>query len=992
MAASTPDDSTRVVTGKRAGGALGFPIVGIGASAGGLEAFEGFFRACPADTGMGFVLVPHLDPDHVSLLTEILQRSTTMPVLEALDRVAVAPNHVYIIPPNREMGILDGELQVHLPEQPRGQRMPIDGFLRALAKDQAERAIGIVLSGTATDGTLGLRAILGAGGVCLVQDPASARYDGMPQSAIAAGYATHVLPVEEMPAMLLQLTRQSAYRLGLPGTQPEQTISGINQILLQLRSATGHDFSLYKKSTIGRRIERRMVQHDIDDLAVYARFLKENPAEIQALFKELLINVTSFFRDPEAFVALKHNILPPMLAAKQAGSVVRVWVAGCASGEEAYSIAMVLQELLDEHKSTRAPSWDFQIFATDIDDDAIATARAGRYPPNIAQDVTPERLRQFFVKDPDEHAGFKVKKALREKVVFAVHSVIKDPPFTWLDLLSCRNLLIYLEGEQQDRLMPSFHYALHADGVLFLSTSESINNHPELFAALDRKWKFYRAKASAPRSVGVIRNELNWTPMQPIDTTVTAASGTPRTAGIAELSNRALLQAFAPASVTTDSQGNILYVHGDAGNYLRPPPGPINTQVVEMARPGLQLELRAALLAAATLAKPTLNREVTLAGDDGSSRTVSLSVRPLPGQAANGENLLLVSFQDVAGPTKAAARRARRKRGLEPAETDAQRVGELEREVANARENLQCTIEAQQASNEELKSANEELQSTNEELQSTNEELETSKEELQSLNEEVLTVNGELNAKVEQLSGIQNDMKNLLDNINTGTLFLDHQLTIRRYTREALKIYPLIASDIGRPLADIQSNFDSQSLLPELQEVLDTLVPKEREVRTAGGKWYLARIQPYRTLDNVIEGVVLTFTEVTDFKRLSDAVARNEAILATAQEIARLGSWELDVDSGMAHWSDEMFKLFGYPVSRQPMALEDLLKTLSADDRARVTAEMHNAVANGTPYDVTCRIVRQDGSPREIRMRALPMPDASGRITHLVGTSLDVTP
>jgi two-component system CheB/CheR fusion protein len=477
MAASAPDDSTRVVTGKRAGGALGFPIVGIGASAGGLEAFEGFFRACPADTGMGFVLVPHLDPDHVSLLTEILQRSTTMPVLEALDRVAVAPNHVYIIPPNREMGILDGELQVHLPEQPRGQRMPIDGFLRALAKDQAERAIGIVLSGTATDGTLGLRAILGAGGVCLVQDPASARYDGMPQSAIAAGYATHILPVDAMPAMLQQLTRQSAYRLSLPSVQAEQTISGINQILLQLRSATGHDFSLYKKSTIGRRIERRMVQHDIDDLAVYARFLKENPAEIQALFKELLINVTSFFRDPEAFEALKHNILPPMLAAKQAGSVVRVWVAGCASGEEAYSIAMVLQELLDEHKSAPAPTWDFQIFATDIDDDAIATARAGRYPPNIAQDVTPERLRQFFVKDADERAGFKVKKALREKVVFAVHSVIKDPPFTRLDLLSCRNLLIYLQGEQQDRLMPGFHYALNAGGVLFLSTSESINNH-----------------------------------------------------------------------------------------------------------------------------------------------------------------------------------------------------------------------------------------------------------------------------------------------------------------------------------------------------------------------------------------------------------------------------------------------------------------------------------------------------------------------------------
>ena len=440
-------------------------------------------------------------------------------------------------------------------------------------------------------------------------------------------------------------------------------------------------------------------------------------------------------------------------------------------------------------------------------------------------------------------------------------------------------------------------------------------------------------------------------------------------------------------------------MHGDAGNYLRPPPGLISTHVVEMARPGLQLELRAALLAAASLAKPTLNREVTLPGDDGGSRTVSLSVRPLPGFAANGENLLLVSFQDI--PAASVARRPRARRGKDgeagkggeaPTSADALRVGELEREVAYARENLQSTIEAQQASNEELKSANEELQSTNEELQSTNEELETSKEELQSLNEEVLTVNSELNAKVEQLSGIQNDMKNLLDNINTGTLFLDHQLTIRRYTREALKIYPLITGDIGRPLADIQSNFDSQSLLAELQAVLDTLVPKEREVRTADGKWYLARIQPYRTLDNVIEGVVLTFTEITDFKRLSDAVQRNEAILATAQEIAHLGSWELELDSGRAHWSDEMFKLLGYPLSSQTMALEDVLKTLSADDRARVTVAMQSAVANQTPYDITYRITRQDGTQREIRARALPIADASGRITHLVGTSLDVTP
>jgi two-component system CheB/CheR fusion protein len=598
-------------------------IVGIGASAGGLEAFEAFFRACPADTGMGFVLVPHLNPDHASLLTEILQRSSAMPVLEALDQTPVVPNHVYVIPPNREMSIAHGVLQLHLPEQPRSQRMPIDGFLRSLAEDQAERAIGIILSGTATDGTLGLRAILG-GGICLVQDPASARYDGMPQSAIAAGYATHILAVEEMPAMLLQLGKQVRLHLMAPAILPKQAVVGINQILRQLRSASGHDFSLYKKSTIGRRIERRMAQHSIDDQAVYARFLTDNPAEIQALFKELLINVTSFFRDPEAFVTLKESILRPMLAEPAAGTVFRVWVAGCASGEEAYSIGMVLQELRDEAQATSPPTWDYQIFATELDDEAIATARSGSYPPNIVQDVSPERLRRFFTKDLGELGAYKIKKDLRERVVFAVHSVIKDPPFTRLDLLSCRNLLIYLESEQQDRLIPRFHYALKPNGVLFLSTSESIANHPDLFTALDRKWKFYRAQYKAA-AVGTYlpSSEQSWSPMKP--TAPTAAHKT-KPGRVAELSNRALLQAFAPASVTTDLKGEILYVHGDIGKYLRPPPGPVTTQVANMAREGLQLELRAALLTAATLATPTLNREVQLVTADGSSSTVSFSV------------------------------------------------------------------------------------------------------------------------------------------------------------------------------------------------------------------------------------------------------------------------------------------------------------------------------------------------------------------------------
>ena len=868
--------------GSPAADVVSFPIVGIGASAGGLEAFQQFFRACPPDTGMAFVLVSHLDPSHESLLTEILQRITAMPVMQVQDKTQVKPNRVYVIPPDREMNILGGALQLSMPNQERGQRMPIDTFLRSLADEQGGRAIGIVLSGTASDGTLGLRAILGAGGICMVQDPSTAKFDSMPRSAISAGYTTHTLPVEEMPAMLKLVASQAAFRLAAPVLVSDKAIRDLNQVLLQLRASTGHDFSLYKKSTIGRRIERRMANHHIDSTSVYARYLKDNPAEARALFRELLINVTSFFRDPEAFEVLKNTILPPLLAGKPQGYVFRVWVAGCASGEEAYSIAIVLRELIDEMRVRDEQELAIQIYATDLDDEAIALARSGRYPPNIAQDITPQRLHRFFVKD---EAGYKVTPSIREMVVFAVQNVAKDPAFTKLDLLSCRNLLIYLEPALQDRLILSFHYALKPDGVLFLSASESITNHPDLFAAVDRKWKFFQAKhaAAVPYPGNVEKWALMTNKSMPgagaiaIDRPNAASAGS-----IGELSHRALLKFYAPASVTTDVKGNILFVYGDTGKYLRPAPGPVSNNVIDMAREGLQLELRKAILGAVAQASPVLNQHVLVKSDGDFIRTV-FSVHLLSGQRAGAaaeasEPLLLLSFWEAAETeltkkrtTKPAA--GKRLTSDRSRSADVDRIGMLERELAYARESLQATIEEQQATNEELKSTNEELQSANEELQSSNEELETSKEELQSLNEETYTVNGELSAKVEQLSGIQNDMKNLLDSVNTGTLFLDHHLMIRRYTPQAVKVYRLIASDVGRPLGDITSNIQGEDLLVELQSVLDTLIPREREVRTVDGSWYLASMKPYRTLDNIIAGAVLTFTNVTEFKLASIKLA-----------------------------------------------------------------------------------------------------------------------
>jgi two-component system CheB/CheR fusion protein len=803
------------------------------------------------------VLVPHLDPGHSSILTEILQRTTTLPVVEAQDQMAVQPNCVYVIPPNRDMAIFHGALQLSMPELPRGQRMPIDAFLRSLADDRGELAIGVILSGTGTDGTLGLRAILGAGGVSIVQEPATAKYDGMPASAIRAGYATHILPVEKMPEALLAGVRTLAAHEELPlAPAPSR---GLNRILMLLRTGTGHDFSSYKKTTVTRRIERRMSQQHIEDTEIYARHLEEHPAEVRALFKELLINVTSFFRDPDAFVTLKQHILPQLVAGKPEGDVFRVWVVGCATGEEAYSIAMLLRELADETRQ----ALKIQLYSTDIDEDAIATARAGLFPPNIAQDVSPERLRRFFVR---EDAGYRVKKEIREMVVFAIHNVIKDPPFTRLDLVSCRNLLIYLEPELQNRIVSAFHYALRPGGVLFLSPSESTGNHPELFRPINRKWKCYQAVHSASTRAGMAPG-LTWS----------AASGAkvpedamqkPKETNFAELTRRALLQSFAPASVVTNLNGDILYVHGETGKYLRPAPGQATLNAVEMAREGLQRALRTAVHAAGQ-GTPTPSREASVR-TDGGHQQVSLTVRLLPDAEAN-QNLLLVSFQDVAQAAQRKPSRGRRTtRSADPG-----RVEELERELADTKESLQATIEEQQAANEELKSTNEEMQSTNEELQSTNEELETAKEELQSVNEELTTVNAELQAKIEQLAEMQNDLKNLLENVNVGIVFLDQHLVIRRFTREAVKAYHLVASDVGRPLSDIKSDLEREDLLAEAQAVLGSLIPYEREVRTARGAWYLARIHPYRTLDNVIDGVVLTLTDIT--KRVAAEAAAKEA-------------------------------------------------------------------------------------------------------------------
>ncbi len=851
--------SSPLVSGEKSTPITGFPIIGLGASAGGLEAYENFFRHITPDSGMAFILVSHLDPGHASMLTEILQRCTTLPVVEAQDQMVVKPNHVYVIPPNRELAVFHGTIQLTVPESQRGQRMPIDFFLRSLAEDQGERAIGVILSGSGSDGTLGLRAIIGAGGATFVQDPATAKYDGMPTSAIHAGLATYILPVEKIPDQLMLYAKTFFGKKIKPALPVPPPTSALNKIMMLLRSRTGHDFSFYKQNTIRRRIERRMTVNSIEDTDTYARFLKENPQEAHLLFKELLINVTSFFRDTEAFEVLKKDILPVLFTQKPDNYIFRIWVAGCATGEETYSIAILFREFMDETRQ----EYRVQIYGTDIDEDSIAAARSGIYPANIGIDVTPERLKRFFSK---EETGFRIKKEIREMIIFATQNVIKDPPFTRLDLLSCRNLLIYLEPELQARFFPAFHYALKPGGVLFLSSSESIGSFTDLFTPINKKWKFYRTIESpvAPgedlAGSGLIwkGNTIRRDPDEPINKV--------KETNLLELTKQVLLQDYAPPSVVIDGKGNILFVHGDTGKYLRPAPGQATLSVIEMAREGLQLELRTAIHQAVKQRTPVVDKNLSIKTDGGKER-ITLSVKPLTGPGTT-QGLLLVSFQEAGLQAQSKPAKA----GRPARKGESIRIQELEQELSYTKENLQATIEELQAANEELKSTNEELQSTNEELQSTNEELETSKEELQSVNEEILTVNAEFQAKIEQLAGMQNDMRNLIDNTHIGTIFLGENLTIKRFTREVTQVFRLVGTDVGRPLGDIKSNLEQEDLEEDARAVLNTLVPRELEVKTIGEEWFQVHIMPYRTLENVIQGVVLTFNDITGLKKIEEDV------------------------------------------------------------------------------------------------------------------------
>ncbi len=830
-----------------------FPIVGIGASAGGLEALEQFLGQVPQASGMAFVIVQHLDPTHTGLLPEILRRATKMEVFQAKDLMKVKPDCVYVIPPNKELSILHGILHLFAPTAPRGIRLPIDFFLRSLAEDQQERSIGVILSGMGSDGTMGLQAIKENAGVTLVQAPESAKFDSMPKSAINAGLADLVAPAEALPGKLVDYLCHRHISAKTAPEVEEKDQSSLDKILIMLRSKSGQDFSLYKKNTVYRRIERRMGIHQISKISSYVRFLRENPQEVELLFKELLIGVTGFFRDPAAWEQLRDNAIPVLLARHPSGGTLRAWSTGCSSGEEAYSLAIIFKEALEQLKPV--DNFKLQIFATDLDHDAIDKARDGHYPANIANDVSPERLLRFFVADEQ---GYRICKDIREMVTFATQNVTMDPPFTRLDVLICRNLLIYLKPELQKRLLPIFHYSLSPGGVLFLGSSESVTTFTELFTPLDIKSKlFLRHESILPLEPLVLSSAFTYKRPE-------ASKELPMlkpAVNLQTMAEQLLLQHFSPPAVLVNSTGDILYINGRTGKYLEPAAGKANWNIFAMAREGLRFDLGSVFQKALKQTEPLTVKGLKI-GTSGSTQAVDITVQ-LIDEPELLRGMLLIIFTDVETPPK-----KRRSISVNSTQPDTARLIELEQELRLAREALQSTREENQSSQEELTSANEELQSTNEELQSTNEELTTSREEMQSLNEELQTVNAEQQAKMDELARVNNDMKNLLNSTEIVTIFLDNDLNIRRFTSGADKIFKLISGDVGRPLSDIVSDLHYPEMSLIAEDVLRTLVFSEKQITATDGRWFSVRIMPYRTIENVIGGVVLTFTDISATKAL----------------------------------------------------------------------------------------------------------------------------
>ncbi len=826
-----------------------FPIVGIGASAGGLEAFTELLQTLPSDTGMAFVFIQHLDPKHVSLLTELLQRQTKMRVVEATNGVKVEPDHVYVIPRNTHMSLVRGVLTLTPRVTAPIPHMPIDPFLRSLAVEQRSRAIGVILSGNASDGALGMLAIKAGGGITFAQSPESCKHDSMPRSAVAAGCVDFVLAPVDIGKELGRLGRHPYIQPSHPQQEVESaaTQAGLNRILAMLWKHTGVDFAQYKPNTIRRRILRRMALRRADGLDTYVTKLRADSGELQALYEDILINVTEFFRDPETFDALKKTVFPKIMANRRDGDPIRIWVPGCSSGEEVYSIAIALLEFLED----RSQHTSIQIFGTDISEIALEKARSGVYSPSIVQDLTAERLRRFFSK---ADSNYQISKRVREVCVFAKQNMVKDPPFSKLDLISCRNVLIYLGPVLQKRLFPIFHYALKPTGFLMLGTSETVGGFTDLFDPADKAAKIYsKLEITGRKALEFPVPDRGPEKSQP------EKPGTAWTdAEVQREADRIVLGKYAPAGVVVDDDLNILQFRGRVSAYLQPFSGMASLNLLKMTGEGLSSQLRDAVQKARKEDNPVRREALRVRSDSG---VIELNFEVVPFKALSGRaRRYLILFEEARGERPAApvARTSTKRPSMSTLERE---NAQLREESAATKRYLQTIMEEHESANEELRSANEEIQSSNEELQSTNEELETAKEELQSTNEELNTVNDELQTRNLQLAQAGNDLQNLLSSVNIPIVMLSNDLRIRRFTPVSQRALNLIPTDVGRPISDINLNLELPKLDRLLAEVIETLTPKIMDVKDLSGRVHSLRLRPYRTEDNKIEGVVMVLVD-----------------------------------------------------------------------------------------------------------------------------------
>ncbi len=956
---------------ERERGRLELPVAGLVASAGGLDAFKKFFAAMPADSGIAFVLIPHLDPQHDSLMVELLTRHTSMPVVEAAEGMVVEANRVYVIPPDKNMTISGGVLRLTGPVKRGGWQTSIDLFLRSLADDQLEKAICIILSGTGSHGTVGLQAVKAAGGLVMVQDPRTAGYPGMPESAIGTGLADQVLPVEQMPEALVKYVRHFRVSGDRVIAAVAETPDQLNQLLAILRARTKFDFHCYRKKMLARRLERRMGLSHFENVAEYLAHLREHPEEVKQLVRDLLISVTRFFRDPDAFRTLETEVLAPLIRAKDADAPLRVWVPGCATGEEPYSLAM----LLLEHRTAARSPCRLQIFATDVDDHALEVARRGTYPEGVAADVSPERLARFFTR-VDESA-WQISKQLRETVTFAVQNLIADAPFSRMDLISCRNILIYLEPEVQQKVITLLHFALKEGGCLLLGPSETVGRQTDLFEPVSKKWRIYRRIGPA-RSADL---QFPVTQTQPIQARPASqsrpAQAPPR---LAELVQNSLVRRLALACVVINRNYEVLHFAGPTEDYLVQPGGPPTQNLLALARQGLEPMLRVVLRQAISENAPQSIKDVLMrhAGD---IRRVTIDVEPL-NLSKLTEGLLLISFQKQPNPSGETLAEA----AIQGETAEPNLLHQLEQELETTRDDLQSTIEALESANEELRASNEEVMSMNEELQSANEEMETSKEELQSLNEELSTVNNQLQDKIEKVESATNDMANLLHSTDIATVFLDAGLRIKLFTPAATRLFNLSATDRGRPIGDVVKRFSDDNLVREAQQLLRDLTPREQEVRTEDGRWYNRRILPYRTLDNRIDGVVITFVDVTERKQAADAVVRR---LAAVVESSADAIFSKDLDATIRTWNRGAERLYGYSHDE---VVGRSIQMLVPEDRIDEWTRVMAMLARGEHVEqLETERVRKDGQRVQVELTISPVRDSEGKVVSASVTGRDIS-